>query len=327
MMRWLSVAALVVVGVTLLVGSSAGAVAPEQTGWWWRVQDLPVAVPVKPTTEEGQLMVADAPDGALAIAAIRFTLAEGETAPILTLKAANDANGGGMKIVACPALTPWGPGDAQAWNARPAANCGAMQAAGSRAEDGTWTFALTGFSEGNAYDVVLQPADPEPGAVRQAASVTFAKPGPEAVTATPATTGGDFVFEPPPVEEPATGDLGSDLGGEVALPDPVEPTAPQVTDAPSLGASPGRLAGRPAAAPVGTVTPASDGLTGRPGLAALILFAAAAIAATRLRESPITQSSLFAHVTGGRQRPVAAPEPGGLAQFVRPRVGKPNPLT
>lgn len=330
MIRSLSVAALVVVSVTVLVSSSgAGAVAPEQTGWWWRVQDLPVPVPVPPpTTEEGQLMVADAPDGALAIAALRFTLAEGETAPILTLKAANDANGGGMKIVACPALTPWGPGDAQAWNARPAANCGAVQAVGTRAADGsTWTFALTGFSEGNAYDVVLQPTEPEPGTVRQAASVTFAKPGPEAVTATPASTGGDFVFEPPPVEEPVTGDLGSDLGGEVALPDPVEPPAPQVTDAPSLGASPGRLAGRPAAAPVGTVTPATEGLTGRPGLAALILFAAAAIAATRLRESPITQSSLFAHVTGGRQRPVAAPEPGGLAQFVRPRVGKPNPLT
>ena len=326
MTRWFAVVACVMAAVGVLVGSPAGAVAPDEAGWWWRVQDLPVGVPVAPTTEEGQLMVADAPDGETAITALRFTLAEGDTAPILTLKAANEVNGSGMKIVACPALTPWAPGDAQPWDARPSANCAATQAVGSRADDGTWTFALTGFSDGNSYDVVLQPAEPEAGAVRTLGSVTFEKPGPEAVTATPSSSSGDFTFEPAPVEEPVSDDFGA-IDDEVALPAPVEVPVPQATEAPSIGANPGRLAGRPAAAPVGVVAPVNEGLTGRPGLAALILFAAAAIAATRLREAPITQSAVFAHITGGRRRPVAAPEPGGLAQFVRPRVGKPNPLT
>lgn len=326
MIRWFAVAACVVAAVAVLAGAPAGAIAPEETGWWWRVQDLPIGVPVAPTTEEGQLMVGDAPDGPTAIAALRFTVAEGDTAPVLTLKAANEANPAGMKIVACPALTPWGRGDAQPWNARPAADCGSTQAIGARADDGTWTFNLAGFSEGNSYDVVLQPTEPEAGAVRQLSSVTFAKPGPEAVTTTPSTTGGDFGFEPAPFEQPVGDDFTSDLGGEVALPTPVEPAIPQAQP-PSIGATPGRLAGRPAATPVGTVAPDNGGITGRPGLAALILFVAAAIAATRLREAPITQSAVFAHITGGRQRPVAAPEPGGLAQFVRPRVGKPNPLT
>lgn len=326
MTRWLAVVGCVVAAVAVLVGVPAGAIAPDDTGWWWRAQDLPVGVPVAPTAEEGQLMVSDAPDGPTAIAALRFTVMEGDTAPVLTLKAANEANPSGLKIVACPSLTPWGPGDAQAWNSRPAADCGTLQAEGTRADDGTWTFNLAGFSEGNSYDVVLQPAEPEAGGLRQLASVTFAKPGPEAVTTTPATTGGDFTFEPTPAEEPVGEDFSGDLGGEVALPTPIEPAVPQATQPPSIGATPGRLAGRPAASPVGVVTPDSGGLTGRPGLAALILFAAAAIAATRLREAPITQSSVFAHITGGRRRPTVAPEPGGLAQFVRPRVGKPNPL-
>ena len=325
MIRWAAVVACVVAALAVVAGAPAGAIAPEQTGWWWRVQDLPIGVPVAPTTEEGQLMVSDAPDGPTAIGALRFTLAEGETAPVLTLKAANEANPDGMKVVACPALTPWSPGDAQAWNSRPAANCAAQQAEGSRAEDGTWTFALAGFSEGDSYDVVLQPAEPESG-VRTLASVTFEKPGPDAVTATPASTGGDFTFEPAP-EEPVSENFSPDFEDEVALPPPFETPAPQATDSPSLGATPGRLAGRPAAPPVGVAAPVSEGITGRPGLAALILFAGAAIAATRLRESPITQSAVFAHITRGRRRPAAEPQPGGLAQFVRPRVGKPNPLT
>lgn len=330
MIRWAAVAACVLSAVALLAGGVAGAVAPDETGWWWRAQSLPLGVPVAPTTEEGQLMVSDAPDGPSAIAAIRFTIAQGETAPILTLKEASQANASTLKLVACPALTPWSPGGAQAWNSRPAADCGTVQAAGQRSADGTWTFALAGFSAGSSFDVVLQPAEPEAGGIRQPASVTFAKPGPEAVATTPPpTTGGGFVADPGTFEDPvAGGDFSGDLGGEVALPPALDDALPQAANPPTVGASPGRLAGRPAAAPVGVVaTPSGGGITGRPGLAALILFAGAAIAATRLRDTPITHSALFSHITGGRRRPEAAPEPGGLAQFVRPRVGKPNPLT
>lgn len=328
-MRWAAVALCVLSAVAVLVTAPAGAVPPDEAGWWWRVQSLPVPVPSP--TQPGELMVGQAPDGQTAIAAVRFTLAEGETAPVLRLKAANEANPGGLKLLACPALTPWSPGEAQPFNARPAADCTRSQAVGARADDGTWTFTLTGFSEGNLYDVVIQPGEPEPGAVRQPASVTFAKPGPEAVTASaaPATDPG-FTEQPVPAEEPLGGeDFSGDFGGEVALPGPVGDLAvPRPTEAPSIGATPGRLAGRPAAAPVGTVAPAvEDALTGRPGLAALILFIGAAIAATRLRDAPFSHAALFGHIGGGRRHVELTPEPGGLAQFVRPRVGKPNPLS
>ena len=47
--------------------------------WWWFGNQGPVPAPTPPTIPDGGLYVAGSPDGAKAVAAVRFTLAEDGT--------------------------------------------------------------------------------------------------------------------------------------------------------------------------------------------------------------------------------------------------------
>ena len=81
---------LMAAGVLLLVlpgSQEAHAATLVSTGWWWRAQtrDLPVPLPPPPTVGDDQLLVEGTPEGATAWAGVSYSLAEGETAPVLTI--------------------------------------------------------------------------------------------------------------------------------------------------------------------------------------------------------------------------------------------------
>jgi hypothetical protein len=65
---------------------------------------------------------------------------------VLRLKE-SDASGANVgadkaKVLACPATSPWGPGQNANWQDRPVADCSVGSAEGARGEDGVWTFDL-----------------------------------------------------------------------------------------------------------------------------------------------------------------------------------------
>ena len=229
----------VALGCALLVGAAVLALAPSaaqattltQTGWWWRVNDpvLPGAtVPAPPTVPEGGLMVAGAPDGATAIAALHFELDADEGSPVLTLAVADNGDQGGDSAVMAACLTGsvWQPESGGAWVNKPFPACDRASVTGVRADDGkTWTFALAPLLSDGILDVTLVPGlDPDlpAGANGSTFQLVFTAP----TSASLATVSGDAT---PPIDLPdfgATppGDAGSAsfdppaFGGDLALP-------------------------------------------------------------------------------------------------------------
>ena len=91
----------------------AAATSLNGAAWWWRAQQDPPVLKA-PNVPDGGLMVQGAPDdpttpepdGASAIAAVRFTLDQGQTNPVLTLKLVKDQSQAGPNpiILACRRL-------------------------------------------------------------------------------------------------------------------------------------------------------------------------------------------------------------------------------
>ncbi|HEV7865318.1 MAG TPA: hypothetical protein VGR20_21660, partial [Acidimicrobiia bacterium] len=150
-------------------GAAAGSRgAATQDGWWNRLQGpvegepdgnpvrpLVPAVP-KPPNVPADAIAAGATTGQVdkvAAVGIDLVLADGATLDGLTLRLkeapGNGANLGAKeaKVTACPATIPWGPGQNAAWRERPTFDCRLGSADGTRAEDGTWTFDLTGIAQ------------------------------------------------------------------------------------------------------------------------------------------------------------------------------------
>lgn len=335
-MRWptrLVVIALMAALVVAFAGSAAGAATLADHGWWWRAQSgLLMELPPPPSVPEGGLSVARAPDGDVAWSAIRFRLDEGETGATLALDVANEFGGQVAAIDACLPNFQWRGGEAQRWDARPAARCDDGQVAGARSEDGaTWTWDLTGLVGDGQVDVLLLPS---PDA--QAFQVDFEAPTDDALQTTLAPTGPEPV--PPPAVPPAAQEPGEPPPGQpttdpvpppaaqapqvpvqVPAPDPVPPQ-PEVAPDPGGGnqaTTPG-TGPDPAAAADPAMVPAED--LGRP--VGLFLLVAALLTVLQLRSAPVPA------VTGvGRHaRGQAAPEVRGLGRFARSRTGSPPPL-
>ena len=153
----------------LISASAAPAQASEsrgaatQDGWWNRLQGpqegepdgnpirpLVPAIP-KPPNVPADAIAAGATAGQVdkvAAVGIDVSLADGATLDGLVLRLKeSDANGANVgadkaKVLACPAIGPWGTGQNGAWRDRPAADCSLGSAEGVRAADGTWTFDL-----------------------------------------------------------------------------------------------------------------------------------------------------------------------------------------
>lgn len=147
----------------------------DGAGWWWRAQTGLVEAPPPPSVPEDGLMVGNGPDGATAIAGVRYELEdEDATSATLTLEVADDQGGEAAAITACPAIARWRGAQAGTWEQRPTADCDGVAVAGVRDEDGeSWTFDLGLLIDEGWVNVVLQPgafegAAPEEGAPEDA---------------------------------------------------------------------------------------------------------------------------------------------------------------
>jgi hypothetical protein len=210
---------LIVAAAVALLPSGAGAATLAEAGWWWRVNDgaLPAALPAPPNVPEGGLMVAGAPDGATAIAALHFDLAEGESAPVLTLRVAEngDQGGDGALLGACVTGSAWQPAHGGPWTNKPFAACADGSVNGVRSDDGTsWTFALAPLVSDGILDITLVPGvDPTrpAGANGSVFQLVFDAPTAASLTTTSGASGGSDLEVP---------SFGTDTAGSPSLDTP-----------------------------------------------------------------------------------------------------------
>jgi hypothetical protein len=260
-------AVLVLTGGALAAGPTvAGASATiGDSGWWWRAQaSSTVTVPPPPVVPEGGVMVQGAPDGAAAMAAMKFTLGEGEANPVLTLTLAPAGNEGAdtAVILACQAGSGWTGGSAQPWEAHPSPACEAGSSPGELSEDGkSMSFNLAAVQFGTEVNIILvpgvSPTLPAP-ANNSVFTLVFEKPEDGSL----ATEEG---FAPLPAPPPASGSFssGSFSSGGYSAPSASSggsftPTAPSGSSV----AAPAPAAALPAADQGMTATaPATQALT------------------------------------------------------------------
>lgn len=180
-----AVVALGVLALGLSFASASRADPPSATGWWWagNIEGLPVQAP-PPDVPEGGLYVAGGPSGASGVSALRFTVPEGASLPVLTLRVA--AMSGTPMLGACPAAAPWSPAAGGSWGARPTPDCERASAPGRVDASGDVVrFTLDALVAAGTIDIVIVPGrDPETG-VDASFEASFDRPGGEALTYTP----------------------------------------------------------------------------------------------------------------------------------------------
>lgn len=333
---------LVAAGVPALAGSAQ---TLDDAGWWWRVKQGPVApvAPAPPTTSEDQLMVQGAPDGASAIAAVRFTLNEGDGSPILTLKVAPNGDSGGADaiLIACQAGAAWTGGTGpQQWEASPLVDC-SQSVQGQRSADGaTWVFPVASLQFNDQINVVLVPGKnptlPE-GANASVFQLIFERPTATSISTTDGTAsddfgGGDFgggfgttgydsTFPDPSFTDPA-------IGPSTFSTPPVQPALPPE----NVGTS--AIAPRvQARTPVPTQAISNDRPGGARALGFLVLllggagswwFSQQAAPAPR-KLGRFAGVPVAAGAAGGPPLPEA--QVGGLGRFARTRSSAPRRLS
>jgi hypothetical protein len=286
-------------------------------------------------------VVAGAPDGATAIAALHFVLAENESNPSLTLTvpASGDQGGAQAVMAACFAGSAWG-GSEQGgpWESKPNVACQTGSVQGVRSANGdSWTFALAPLAVGRDVNVVITPGTIAPGApVGSTFSLTFNPPSSGSLTTTPgeATQPAPDVAGalPAPDTQPDSASVGTDVGSSASS--PLDVSAPLPVASAFTPSLPESSQGLTATAPLvrqataGNVPLETDGGHGS-AAAVLILLAGIAIA-VRLYRTPPPAPRLLGPLASATPRipaiAVATPSPGGLGRFTRPRSGTPPPL-
>ena len=330
-MRRLAAAFAVGLVATLAAGSRpAAAAAPTAMGWWWEAEQG-APVPPPPTVPAGGFMVGGDPSGPNAVAALRFQLADDDSAPILTLGIADNGNVNGASdtIVACLSASPWKPAAPGNWSDKPAPRCDKF-AKGTLSGDGkTVAFALSPLvaAGGTTLDVVLTPAA---GANFE---LTFNAPSEAslATTKVPSDSSSDFAsatdtspaFDSGTADSPSP-DLSSDASSlltspySATQPPPVDPSQ-TVAFNPTAAASQARGAGSP---------PPSTRRT--PAIAVLLLLAVAGVAWASGRAQVPALRRLGPLSTSDRPATPARVEAdaavGGLGRFARVRLGAPPKL-
>jgi hypothetical protein len=143
-----------VLGVGAGTARPAAAVTVVESGWWWRLQDG--TLPTPPVADAGSLWIAADPTGPLAMAAMRFEMAEGEAAPIVTLELSRHTNPTAVSLLACPVTETWEPVDGGAWSARPKYDCTNGSVAGAFSLDDTRVqFDLSSIATTRVVDVAI----------------------------------------------------------------------------------------------------------------------------------------------------------------------------
>lgn len=316
------------VAAVVAVALPAGAARLEQHGWWWRAQAglLLADLPPPPDVPEGGIAVELAPDGANAVAAVRYRLEAGETDPVLVLTPASEQ--GEAAVDACPAAAFWSPARAGVWDERPAPDCDAGRVAGERADDGGFRWPLSALvRDGGVLDVVLVPAGSAPF------RVTFEAPTDRSLETTRETPS----FAPPPVPPPLASDGGSSrtapppsVGGSFEAPRfaPAEP--PPVTAPPPLtdpAEEPPPLAAPPAApalaAPTAGPVPVAGAGSPSAGTVGALLAALAGVFGLGLSREQAPPRRKLGPLA---RREHDAATVGGLGRFARPRDLAPRSL-
>jgi hypothetical protein len=366
MIRRLVAVALVVTGSGLLfLGSPAVAADVAATGWWSRLatndplsespQALPVpnpttpdTVPVAATVGADQLLVEGTPDGATAVAAIRWVLADGESSPTLTLPIGPGSSVSPASVVlACRAGAAWTPPDPSPgrWESKPVVDAQAC-INGIVADDvSSIAFGLQPLVRRQVLDIVLVPgrfADvPElPIARTDGSSFRWVFDAPtleslRTIEDSGFVEGSGSVFvEPPPAEPeapaPAEPPPAAAFGG--GTPSVAAPSAP----APALSApapvapalDPQEIAAPGAVPPLPLPVESSSART----LGALLLLLGAACAAWA-HLSPHPEAAAIglgrfrrSLVPDGAPSGTASATEGGLGRFARPRDAPPVPI-
>lgn len=357
--RRLRMAALacVAVGLGLLAAPATPAAAAgpaTKSAWWWRpatasptsalppaaplpgapVPTTPGTVPGPPTVPAGSVLVEGTPEGATAIAGLTWTLAEGESSPVLTITPSPSSNvPAGAVVLACRASAPWEPPPAQpgSWDAKPLVDCG-QSVQGIPAEDGTLTFPLGILVSGTSLDVILVPGtvgETPAGPVGSAFSLSF-----DTASGAPlVTTGGGAASDDGGFGASGASATGSpSIGGGSSLPSASAFTAPPLVSPALPALEPQEQAPtvpQPVAAgPVQEAAAAGDGDddTGR-RVGFVVLLVGAALGAWAYLKDPEAVGAVTG--VGALQRAAAAPAPvtGGLGRFTRARSNPPPTLS
>jgi hypothetical protein len=315
-----------------VLGADGDAAELTDASWWWFGNQGPAPIPAPPTVPEGGLLVAGAADGAKAIAAVRFSLAEGESNPTLTLAVAENGDQGGEGAVlgACVAGSAWGGGEKGGpWEAKPNAACSTGSVQGIRAEDGkSWTFGLAPLVVSGEVNVVITPGMVTPEApVGSTFSLAFAPPTTAALTTTPgesSSSSGLFVDPATDFADEPVGALADD-SSQIFSADTVNAFTPSLPET-SQGLTPTAPAVRQTTA--SNVVPPKP--SGRSSAVAFLVLVMAVAVMVRLNKIPVPGLRRLGPLASGpgHAAPVVAttPELGGLGRFARRRTGTPPPL-
>ncbi|MBC7374479.1 MAG: hypothetical protein H7323_10870, partial [Frankiales bacterium] len=160
------------------LSTPALAAAPERTGWWNALSAGTVVAPA-PTTADGDLRVANGPDGPTAYAAVLLS-APGASSATLNLLVRPGTVIGTPQVVACATKTDdWTKGGNQPIAGAPAFDCTARELFGTLSADGaTLSFDLDASTAAGTWSLALVP--------QTGSSTPFAldlqAPGPDAFT-------------------------------------------------------------------------------------------------------------------------------------------------
>jgi hypothetical protein len=309
------------------------------------VPSAPAPVPAVPNPAApgpGQLGVSATPAGATSVAAVRFTMDDGEVPKSLEVEIAGGFGQQAAVVVACPAVAGWAPASGGPSSDAPAAACDQHQSVAQLTDAGSLLFALdAGFLTKDSLDLVIAPGavDANGQKVTPLFSLVLANPSAKNLTTVKTDTMAP-ILEPGPVaadstSAPAASDnptAGIDQSAPVGVAD--SPTTP--ASDPSLEPAPAAAAGP--AAPVVVPAPgvalgpvrrtADDGITTdeQARRFGLLLFPLAALGSIWA----LNTTAPALRGIGRLGRPLTPSEAdqgqGGLARFRRDRLEPPVPL-
>jgi hypothetical protein len=348
----LAALALVTLGASMAASPApAGAATLAKASWWYRAHTAdsgsflppatpaipggapkapaPVPAPAPPSVPEGSALVEGATDGANAIAALSWTLAAGEMAPVLTITPGTSSNvPDGAVILACRAAVAWEKPETEpgTWEEKPLVDCG-QSVQGIPSPDGSIAFGLAPLLSGTTLDVVLTPgiAQSQPTRVGSTFSLSFD-------TATGATLKTDVeapVFAPSPAA--SSGSATSTTPTYSAPASTYTPPASSQVAQPAL--EPQEQAPNvPMQTALPPTVPLKDDRTAQ-GVGFLVLLAGLAFAGLAYVTPARAENSTIG--LGRFRRPAPAiigsgpaePVKGGLGRFARPRTGPPPALS
>ena len=331
-------AALVFAVLALGLPRTATAASAPTVGWWF--DDSVPGVSSAPSVPPGGFYVAGRLTGPEAIAAVRYTIDEGEEPEALTL--ALDSSSGTVALDACPPAAPWTPAEHGEWSDRPTQDCGE---GGSRRVTGTVdaaastvTFALDADLVSDGLDLVIVPGIDPATSTTAVFQATFEPPTPESLTVSgggssseeeTAPTANDSAPEPEapgtPIapSTPTTASFELSPASEPAAPSEFNELALESSDT-GLGAA--FDAGGPDRDDVTDRGPLT--MSGARRTGAVLVALTMLLLLLWVNRDTVLQRAGVLPVEGSQPRPLSPSSPRvvGVGRFARPRRGSAPPL-